>query len=234
MKKAIKLTLAVALMLSASSLFAQKFGRINSQEILLAMPETKEMETNMQAYGKDLQDNLETITVEFNQKYLDFQKNFDTYSDAVKQLKQKELQELQNRREEFEQVAQQDYQKKQQELLTPIIEREKAAIGLSSRPARWLRTMKPRLPTWHPRSVRNSASPTLRLRSKPCNTRGCRAGGPFTAPASTGAVFCWPVFFPNGTTHPQAGSGRRRQDDREKHATSADAWTQRTGRPNEE
>lgn len=128
MKKAIKLTLAVALMLSASSLFAQKFGRINSQEILLAMPETKEMETNMQAYGKDLQDNLETITVEFNQKYLDFQKNFDTYSDAVKQLKQKELQELQNRREEFEQVAQQDYQKKQQELVTPIIEKAMAAI----------------------------------------------------------------------------------------------------------
>jgi len=46
----------------------------------------------------------------------------------VKQLKQKELQELQNRREEFEQVAQQDYQKKQQELLTPIIEKAKAAI----------------------------------------------------------------------------------------------------------
>ena len=89
MKKAIKLTLAVALMLSASSLFAQKFGRINSQEILLAMPETKEMETNMQAYGKDLQDNLETITVEFNQKYLDFQKNFDTYSDAVKRSEER-------------------------------------------------------------------------------------------------------------------------------------------------
>ncbi len=128
MKKAIKLTLAAALLLSATSLFAQKFGRISSQEILLAMPETKEMETNMQAYGKDLQDNLETITVEFNQKYLDFQKNFDTYSDAVRQLKQKELQELQSRREEFEQIAQQEYQKKQQELLTPIIDKAKAAI----------------------------------------------------------------------------------------------------------
>ena len=128
MKKAIKLTLAAVLMLSATSLFAQKFGRISSQEILLAMPETKEMETNMQAYGKDLQDNLETITVEFNQKYLDFQKNFDTYSDAVRQLKQKELQELQSRREEFEQIAQQEYQKKQQELLTPIIDKAKAAI----------------------------------------------------------------------------------------------------------
>lgn len=128
MKKVIKLTLAVALTLSASSLFAQKFGRINSQEILLAMPETKEMETNMQAFYKDLQDNLETITVEFNQKYLDFQKNFDTYSDAVRQLKQKELQELQSRREEFEQIAQQEYQKKQQELLTPIIDKAKSAI----------------------------------------------------------------------------------------------------------
>ena len=129
MKKAIKLTLAVALMLSASSLFAQKFGRINSQEILLAMPETKEMETNMQAYGKDLQDNLETITVEFNQKYLDFQKNFDTYSDAVKQLKQKELTDLQTRYEQFQQVAAQDIQKKQMELLEPI--RKKAVDAIN-------------------------------------------------------------------------------------------------------
>ncbi|MDE6711121.1 MAG: OmpH family outer membrane protein, partial [Alistipes sp.] len=128
MKKAIKLTLVAALLLSASSLFAQKFGRINSQEILLAMPESKEMETNMQAFVKDLQDNLETIAVEFNQKYLDFQKNVENYSDSVRQLKSKELQELQNRREEFEQIAQQDIQKKQQELMTPIIEKAKAAI----------------------------------------------------------------------------------------------------------
>ena len=121
MKKVIKLTLAVALTLSASSLFAQKFGRINTQEILLAMPETKEMNTNMQAYGKDLEDNLETIAVEFNQKLADYQKNYASYSDAVRQLKEKELQE-------FEQIAQQDYQKKQQELLTPIIEKAKGAI----------------------------------------------------------------------------------------------------------
>ncbi|MDE7304497.1 MAG: OmpH family outer membrane protein [Alistipes sp.] len=128
MKKVIKLTLAVALTLSASSLFAQKFGRINTQEILLAMPETKEMNTNMQAYGKDLEDNLETIAVEFNQKLAEYQKNYASYSDAVRQLKEKELQELQNRRQEFEQIAQQDYQKKQQELLTPIIEKAKNAI----------------------------------------------------------------------------------------------------------
>lgn len=133
MKKAIKLTLAVVLMLGASSTFAQKFGRINFQEVLVAMPETKTMETNMQAYAKDLQDNLETIGVEFNQKLTDYQKNYNTYSDAVRQLKEKELQELQNRRQEFEQVAQQDMQKKQQELLTPILAKAKAAIDKVSK-----------------------------------------------------------------------------------------------------
>lgn len=39
------------------------------------MPETKEME----AYAKDLQSNLESMTVEYNQKLQEFQKNFNTF-----------------------------------------------------------------------------------------------------------------------------------------------------------
>lgn len=128
MKKAIKLTLAVVLMLSASSLFAQKFGRVNTQEIIMAMPETKEMQTTMEAYIKDLQDQMEALNVEFNNKLQDFQKNFNTYSDAIRDMKQKELQGLTSRREEFEQIAQQESQKKQNELLAPIIEKAKNAI----------------------------------------------------------------------------------------------------------
>ena len=129
MKKAIKLTLAVALMMSATSLFAQKFGRINTQEIIVTMPETKEMQTNLEAYAKDLEANIETINVEFNNKLQEFQKNMNTYSDAVRNLKQKELQELQIRSEEFSRVAQEDYHKKQNELLAPIIEKAREAIN---------------------------------------------------------------------------------------------------------
>ena len=83
MKKAIKLTLAVVLMMSATSLFAQKFGRINSEEIIAVMPETKEMQTNMQAYVKNLQDEMEALQVEYNNKLQEFQKNYETYSEAV-------------------------------------------------------------------------------------------------------------------------------------------------------
>ena len=113
MKKAIKLTLAVVFVMGATSLFAQqKFGRINTQEIIVGMPETKEMQTNMEAYAKDLQDNLESMTVEYNQKLQEFQKNFNTLSESVRQLKENDLNALIQRRNEFEQAAQQDFQKR--------------------------------------------------------------------------------------------------------------------------
>ena len=117
MKKALKLTLAVALMMGATSLYAQKFGRINSQEIVMAMPERKE-----------LNENIETINVEFNNKLQEYQKTANTLTDAVREMKAKELEDLQRRSQEFQQMAQRDYAKKQEELLQPIIEKAKAAI----------------------------------------------------------------------------------------------------------
>ena len=127
MKKAIKLTLAVALVMGSTTLFAQKFGRINTQEIIMSMPETKTMQENMETYAKELQDNIETMNVEFNNKLEEYQKNLNTYNDAVREMKEKELQDLQNRSREFQERAQQDYQKKQNELLSPIIDKISAA-----------------------------------------------------------------------------------------------------------
>ena len=121
MKKTIKLTLAVVFVMGATSLFAQKFGRINTQEVISVMPEMKEMQTNIEAYSKDLQESMENIVVEYNNKYQEFNKNFSTMSDAVRQLKEKELNDLKTRYDEFVQVSQQDMQKKQGELLEPII-----------------------------------------------------------------------------------------------------------------
>ena len=128
MKKALKLTLAVALLMGSTSLFAQKFGRINTQEIIMSMPETKTMQTNMETYAQELQDNIETMQVEFNTKLQDFQKNFNTLTDIAKEMKEKDLNDLQNRIREFQERAQQEYQKKQNELLAPIIEKAKNAI----------------------------------------------------------------------------------------------------------
>lgn len=128
MKKVLKLTLVVAMVLSSTTLFAQKLGRINSQEVIMAMPETAAMQTSLQAVQKDWEENLEAINVEFNNKLQEFQKNLNTMSDAVRQIKEKELNDLRTRGSELQQMAQQDLGKKEQELMTPIIEKAQNAI----------------------------------------------------------------------------------------------------------
>ena len=129
MKKIIKLTLVLAMVFSSSAVFAQKLARVNTQEIFAQMPETKEMQTNLDAFGKELQEQLEQIQVEFNNRYAEFEKNQATMNPTVKQMKQAELNGLQQRYAEFQQIAQQDFQKKQQELATPIQEKLDAAIA---------------------------------------------------------------------------------------------------------
>lgn len=128
MKKFLKLTLAVALILSCSTTFAQKFGRVDMASIMPNMAESKEAQTNIEAYGKDLQDQLEQIQVEFNTKYAEYEKNAATYTDSVRQLKESELAQLQQRYQDFSQIAQQDMQKKQQELFAPIYDKAYAAV----------------------------------------------------------------------------------------------------------
>ena len=129
MKNILKLTLVVAAILCSTSVFAQKLARVNTQEIFAVMPETKEMQSNLDAFGKELQEQLEQIQVEFNNRLADFEKNQESMNPTVKQMKQAELQGLQQRYGEFQQIAQQDFQKKQQELALPIQEKLDAAIA---------------------------------------------------------------------------------------------------------
>lgn len=132
MKKILKIVLTVAIVAGSTSVFAQKLGRINMQELVFAMPETAEMQKNLEAYQKELQDQLETIGVEFNNKLNDYTKQVNdktsTMSDSVRQLKEKELNDLKNRYDEFVQISQQDMQKKQGELLEPIIIKAQDAV----------------------------------------------------------------------------------------------------------
>ena len=129
MKKVLKLTLAVVCVMFSTSLFAQKIGRINSQDVVVNMTEFKEAQTQIEALAKDLQAQAETIQVERNNKLQEYQKGAETMTDAVRQLKEKELNDLNTRLQEFNQVAQQELQKKEQELMEPIIKKANEAIS---------------------------------------------------------------------------------------------------------
>ena len=129
MKKVLGLTLLAVLMLGISTVSAQKMARINVQEIVVIMPEFEQAQKNLEAFGRDLQEQMEAIQVEFNNKYADFEKNQATMAASVKQIKQQELQQLQQRFAEFQQIAQQDFQKKEAELLEPVQQKAQDAIN---------------------------------------------------------------------------------------------------------
>ena len=53
--------------LTLTSLHAQKFGFIDSQELLLLMPERKTAETEVQEFAKSLESQLAAMTSEYQQ-----------------------------------------------------------------------------------------------------------------------------------------------------------------------
>ena len=65
---------------------------------------------------------------EIQKKMQDYQAQEATMADAVKQIRQQELQEMNQRIQLFYQTAEQDIQKKQQELLAPVHEKMSKAI----------------------------------------------------------------------------------------------------------
>jgi outer membrane protein len=106
----------------------QKYGYINSDELMKIMPGADTAVAKYQSYAQSLDTILMTMQQELNTKYESFNNNQAKMSDLIKQTKTKELQDLQDRIKSFQTSAQEDLQKKQNELLQPIIDKAKSAI----------------------------------------------------------------------------------------------------------
>lgn len=123
------LVLAGALLIGAS-VFAQspKFGYINSSELLSLMPEVRSADSSLQLYAKSYQEQLETMGKEYQRKVQEYQSQEKTMSDAVKEVRAKEIQQLGERIQSTEQSAQERINKKREETYSPIIEKAEKAI----------------------------------------------------------------------------------------------------------
>lgn len=129
MKTIAKFLLTLALLAAGTCVAsAQKFGIINSQELLMLMPELDSVQIKMQAFNQEMQNQLETIQVEYNQKLERYQAGQATMTASVRQISEKELTDLSARFQEFQVIARQDQERMQGELMQPIVERAQAAI----------------------------------------------------------------------------------------------------------
>lgn len=105
-----------------------KLGHINVDELIGLMPEAKTAQDSLETYSKLLEKELAEMEEEFATKYRNFEANSKMMTELRREKEMQELQDMQARMQDFSRKAQDDFEKKQRELLTPIFEKAQAAI----------------------------------------------------------------------------------------------------------
>ena len=131
MKKLFKvLFLGVALFVMSGMAQAQvKIAHVNTAEVLDAMPDKATAEKALEKYYGELQSQMQAMGTEYQNKVQAYQANEATMSNLVKQSKEKEILDLQNRIQQFQANAESEFEAKRAELLAPILEKIQNAIN---------------------------------------------------------------------------------------------------------
>lgn len=129
MKKSIVLILLLVTV-SFSNAFAQKskIGHVDSQDILMLLPERKEAEQKIQEFAKTLERRLQNMNRDYQEKAEEYQSKEASMTNTEKQSFIREINELEERIQMARQKAQEDLQKQEQELMRPMVDRVKKAI----------------------------------------------------------------------------------------------------------
>ena len=129
MKNVHSLIIISLLFVGMAGASAQKFGHINSQDLYMSMPESDSATARIEALSQEYQLELEAMDVERNKKYDDYLTNINNYTDLIRQSKEAEITEMNQRITAFQQSVEQDLQTKQQEWFTPILEKANQAVS---------------------------------------------------------------------------------------------------------
>jgi len=135
--KTVHLTFAAALLV-VGSFFAPaahaqaplKIGYTSVEYVLSQMPERKQIESDLKTYSSQLEAQMKAKQTAFQTKLDAYQKGGPTMTAVVKADTEKELQTMQQGLQEFSATAQQSLQQKQQQLLSPALDKIQKNIDL--------------------------------------------------------------------------------------------------------
>jgi len=130
MRNLLKLFAVILLMGTTASIQAQtlKFGHIDLQALIQVMPESKTAQTEMTNFQGDIEEIFGGMQTELQQKYTEFEQLGEAASEVKRNAKITEIQDLQQRIENYRNTAQQQIQQKQAEVLQPIYEKAQNAV----------------------------------------------------------------------------------------------------------
>ena len=124
-----KIAIVALLFILPLGVMAQvKFAHLNSQEIITVMPEFTKAQADLDAMSKKFQEEMQRTQTEFNKRYQEFVAQADSLPKTIAESRQKELQDMAQRQEQFQQEAYQTMQQAQQDAMTPIYKKLDEAI----------------------------------------------------------------------------------------------------------
>ena len=128
MKKII-LIAAMAMMSVAAMAQDFKFGYVDFNEVIMLMPEMDEARKTIEENQKTNEEILMTMYKEYETKMQQYQQNNATWTPAVREMKEKEIMQLEQNLQQNQQVLQQEIQQLQQQLQAPIYEKAQKAVN---------------------------------------------------------------------------------------------------------
>ena len=134
MKKTL-IVMAICLFAFGGNAMAQKnlkLGHINSQELMQIMPGRDSVQTVLQGEVTELETTLKQMQAEAEKRYNDYVANQAGWTELIRQTKQREIQDMSARIQEFQENAQKQLQDREAELTKPIIDRAKGHRGCGS------------------------------------------------------------------------------------------------------
>ncbi len=118
------------LICASSGAFAQqlKFGYINTMEVLGLLPESRQADSLLMAYQRDVQAQYNQYVQEYSTKRQDFERVKDSLNQFVASTRLADLQSLEKRIQEFESGSNEMLQQRREELLQPVLIRAQNLI----------------------------------------------------------------------------------------------------------
>ena len=123
------LFVAMTLMLAFNTAQAQGVAHIDSEQLLMAMPETKAMEDELKKVQQTYADEYNAQATALQAKLKKYDAEAPTQTDAKNEERRVEVEGLKTKIQKYAQTADQEIQKKRFDLLKPIVEKAQSAVS---------------------------------------------------------------------------------------------------------
>ena len=128
MKQLKNLAIAIVLFIGTQVSAQSKVAHVDLQALITSMPEMKTAQDQMKKIQDTYDKDYKNMVTEYQTKLQKYEQESATAGDALNETRTKEMQDMGNRIQQFQQTAQKELGQKEMDLIKPIMEKAQAAI----------------------------------------------------------------------------------------------------------